>query len=163
MFCLCAVYAVPVEDRRWHPNPLGLELKMVVHCPFSVVGFCLIWTCVGIVHLVTVSVSSYVYWHCFAWKMFFLCSYSHPLALTIPPLPSIFVSLPDIFNNNIMYTVLLLPRINRVLGLISLGPWKYARGWYKSYFLNILLICFVFCSYIEVLDPFGMEFMQIER
>lgn len=54
-----------------------------VHFPFSVVEFFEAWTCVGLVHPVIFSATSYVSHFSCLWKMICLESYPLPLALTI--------------------------------------------------------------------------------
>lgn len=54
------------------------------HFPISVLGFCLICSCAGLLHAVTVS---YMYWSCCIWKKPYTWSHPQLLALTICTLP----------------------------------------------------------------------------
>lgn len=55
--------------------------------PFSVLGFCLLWICVGLLHAVSLWV--HVYQSCFVQKMLFPWSNPISLALKIHLLPSL--------------------------------------------------------------------------
>lgn len=48
-----------------------LRLGLCDHSSFSVLGFCMVGDCVGLVHAVTVAVSSYMHQSCWVWE---LCS-----------------------------------------------------------------------------------------
>lgn len=69
------------------------EVRLWVHIPFPVMGFCLIQGTVGLVHSSTVSVSSCVCQSCCVKKTLFLWNHPPPLGLIVFPPPLLHTSL----------------------------------------------------------------------
>lgn len=75
--------ALFLSQKQSVANNSWLWAERCVRFPFSTMGFYLVWTCVGLLHTVTVPVSLYGHQACCIWKMF---PWSHPppLALLLP-------------------------------------------------------------------------------
>lgn len=73
----------PFGSWYWSQVPPWLELGLCVNSPFSVQILCLVWTCSGLVRVV--SMSSAVCPACCVWKTLFPWSGPPPLALNVPP------------------------------------------------------------------------------